>query len=193
MSDLTVPTGALDDVAIRVTFPNIPLVTNTAEQNAALVTRIQANAASVALHHLADLILQVAPKDQGALGESFGFDPATEVGGIELTGHSFAEEEVVGRIFSTLPQAVVLEDGRAAGSYVNREGLDALAAWAERKLGLSADQADRIKWALATVIRQRGLEGRHYVEQALDLAEPGFEEIFANAGQAIADALGAEG
>lgn len=188
----------LDDVAaigdsdaplLRASIPNIPLLTGTPEQVAASIDTILQTAAHVALTRVGDALAVVAPRDSGDLVSSFRADPAGTTGGIELTGHSFAEEGIVGRIFSNLPQAVVFENGRLPGSYVNAAGIASLEAWASRKLGLEGAAATRAAFAIATLIHQRGLPGRHYLEAALPLASADIDTIFANAGEAIAALL----
>jgi hypothetical protein len=53
--------------------------------------------------------------DTGNLAQSFGADPATSTGGIEVLGAD-ATAGINGRVFSSLPYAVVMEDGRRPGA-----------------------------------------------------------------------------
>lgn len=180
----------IDAGHISAVFPNVPLLTDTPDEIAAHVDEIMANASRVALLAVADAIALSAPSDTGDLVNSFRADPASTVGGIELTGHSFVGDGVVGRLFSTLPQAVVMESGRQPGSYVNAAGITALTAWASRHLGVEGKDAVRAAFAIATMIHKRGLPAKDYVEAALPLAQATIDQVFANAGDAIASKLG---
>ncbi len=173
-------------------LPDIPLLADDS-QSQATIDRIVGNAARLALLAVADAIAVVAPRDTGDLVNSFRADPATTVGGLEVTGHTFAEDAVVGRLFSTLPQAVVMDTGRDPGFGVNAAGIEALAGWASRHWGVEGKAALRAAFALATVIRQRGLPSKDYVAAALPLAQATIDQIFANAGEAIASALSGAG
>lgn len=181
--------GDSDAPLIRAQFPSVQLFTQPEGAIAELVDGIMQNAAHVGLLAVADAIAIVAPHDQGGIANSFRTDPASSVGGLELTGASFLDEGIVGRVFSSLPQAVVLEDGRQPGTYVNAEGIAALTAWAGRKLGVSGKDATSAAFAIATLIHKRGLPGRHYLAQAAPLAQAQVALIFENAGEAIAAAL----
>jgi len=184
------PSGYADDpFSVSVMVPNVPLVTGSPALITELVDRIMGNAAHVALTYLSDVLAEQAPFDTGDLANTFRADPATADGGIELTGHTFAEDAVIGRIFNALPYAATMDAGRRPGAPVNRAGLDAIALWAQRKLGLSAEEAERAKWAIAASITARGIEAHDFVDAALQIAEPRLDEIFANAGAAVAQAL----
>lgn len=177
-----------DPVVISALFPNVPLV-HSSDVVTALVDKIMGNAAHVALVYLSDVVASQVPVDQGELANSFRSDPATAIGGIELTGHTFIGEELVGRVFSALPYAAAMDAGRRPGAPVSREGIEAIGVWAERKLGLSAEEANRVRWAIAATIRAQGIPAHEYSEAALRLADSKLGEIFANAGDAIAAAL----
>lgn len=126
--------------------------------------------------------------DSGNLAQSFGADPATATGGLEILGTDVTAG-VHGRVFSSLPYAVVMEDGRRVGAPISRAGIDAIGLWAQRKLGLSADEADSAKWAIANVIMAQGIEGKQYAEQGFNAAKPTVEAMFQDLAQIINQAL----
>src|SRR6185436_10214634 len=113
LDDLAALSDDHEGPGLRVALPPIPLLTLPPEQFSNNVDTIMHNASELALHAIGDAIALVAPHDQGELANSFRQVPATPVGGIELTGHSYIGDGIMGRTFSSLPQAVVLEDGRA--------------------------------------------------------------------------------
>lgn len=189
MGDRSIRPPSGDAVTISALFPNVPLLTEAPDALMALVAKIEEHAARVALHYLGNVLADAVPIDTGELAQSFQADPATATGGIELTGVSFAEEGVVGRIFSSLPQAAVMDEGRRPGSPVNRAGIEALTSWAERKLGVTGKEAVSAAFAIAATIRAKGMTGTNYADRALQIAEPQLTVIFANAGEAIAAAL----
>lgn len=185
------PTGSYaDTLTISAAFPNVPLLGSPADV-AALVDTIMGNAGHLALVYLSDVLATQVPADTFDLANSFRSDPATDLGGIELTGHTFAEDAVVGRVFSALPYAAAMDAGRRPGAPISRVGIDAIGIWAERKLGLSPAEADRAKWAIAATITAQGIPAHGYVDAALTLADGHLGEIFANAGEALAEALAA--
>jgi hypothetical protein len=128
--------------------------------------------------------------DTGNTAQSFAADPATSFGGIELLGQTFqAGAEIAGRVFSSLVQAVVLNDGRRPGRPISRAGIDAIGLWAERKLGLSSEEARHAKWAIAANIVAQGIEGSGYFETGVAQARPSMEQMFDALSVAVAEAL----
>jgi hypothetical protein len=184
--------AGIDDapVSVSVAFPNVPLFGGPAAITL-LVDKIMGNAAHTALAYLSDVLAEQVPHDTNALADSFRSDPATSIGGIELTGHTFVEDGLVGRVFSALPYAAAMDAGRRPGAPVSRAGLDAIALWAQRKLGLTEVEAERAKWAIAASITARGIAPHDYGNEALQLADHQLGTIFAHAGEALAAALGA--
>lgn len=174
------------DYAIEVTLPRIPLFVELEARRAINTLCIQT--LRLALQTAAGYIADEAPVDSGALGQSFMSDPATTTGGLELIGVD-ASSAVEGRIFTSLPYALAINDGRRPGAPISRAGIDALGLWAQRKLGLSADEAQSAKWAIATMIVRRGLEARHYFDHGVAKATPTVTQLFAALSQAIADEL----
>ncbi len=172
-----------------ITFivPKIPLfIPDQAQQ---IIFNLIRTTVRLALMEVAGRVSDEAAKfaDTGHLSQSFGADPATATGGIELTGVKGAD--VVGRVFSSLPYAIVMEWGRRPGQPISRLGIDAIGLWAQRKLGLSADKADSAKWAIANKIVAQGIEGQHYFEDGVNRARPKVEGMFNILGQQLAQAL----
>lgn len=160
---------------IEIRIPNLPLwVPDAAKQ---LINDLTMNTLRLALQLAAGAISQEVPVDSGALAQSFGADPATSTGGLEIIGVDVTTE-VQGRVFSSLPYAVVMDQGRRAGSPISRVGIDAIGLWAQRKLGLSAEEASVAKWAIATYIVQHGIVGHYYFEAAMGSVRPTIENMF---------------
>jgi hypothetical protein len=129
--------------------------------------------------------------DSGQLAQSFGSDPASATGGIELMTASdrSAGADIHGRVFSTLPHAIVMELGRRAGQPISRSGIDAIGLWAQRKLGLSAAEAAGAKWAIAKAIIAHGIEGKYYFADGVAAARPRVEMMFRILGDQLTAAL----
>jgi hypothetical protein len=178
---------------VQVATAAAPILTGTPEDLMVLVDQVLDELTEAGLRALATAIAAAAPRDTGALAESFGFDPAAEVGGLELIGHSDATELVTGRVFSTLPYIEVIEDGRLPGTFVSREGLDALTGWAQRKLGATGPDALRAAFAIATAIERRGLPPQHILEQGIAGAADAIEQLLTEAGAAVAERLAGGG
>jgi hypothetical protein len=171
---------------ITVTLPNIPLFVPAQakrELNDLVVSTLR-----LALQEVAGRVSDEAPVAEGLLAQSFGHDPANQTGGIELLGQD-ASVGIEGRVFSSLPYAIVMNEGRRPGQPISRTGIDAIGLWAQRKLGLSAVEAERAKWAIATVIVQRGIVGTHYFDRGVASAEPRVEQLFAVLSDQISRAL----
>ena len=167
---------------IQINLPAIPLWLPDASK--ALINQLALNTLRLALHQAAGAISEEVPVDTGALAQSFGADPANATGGIELMGVT-TTTEVTGRVFSSLPYAIVMDQGRRSGEPISRAGIDAIGLWAQRKLGMSADEASTAKWAIATAIIQRGLEGHYYFDAAMASVRPTIEGMFTALSQEI--------
>lgn len=180
------------DFAIIPILPAIPLYVPEAAMKA--INTLALQTLRLALQMVSDAISDEAQTfaDTGALAQSWGNDPATSTGGIELLGADVVHG-VEGRVFSTLPYAIVMEEGRRPGSPISRDGIDAIGLWAQRKLGLSAEEAAGAKWAIAQHIIQRGIEGKGYVQDGFNRARPRVEQMFAALDDAVKKALLAEG
>lgn len=177
------------DWGIVLKVPAIPLWV-PAQAQLTLNTLIR-QTVRLALMEVAGRVSDEAGKfaDTGNLAQSFGADPATSTGGIELTGTATAGDGILGRIFSSLPYAIVMERGRRPGAPISRSGIDAIGLWAQRKLGLSAEAASRAKWAIAATIVAQGIEGKYYFEDGVAKATPRVEQMFTILGDQLTRAL----
>ena len=178
------------DYGISMTLPAIPLW--VPDQARRTLNDLVLATMRLALQEAAGHISDEAPRDSGGLAQSFGANPATTTGGMELMGVD-TTAGVTGRVFSTLPQAVVMDQGRRAGAPISRAGIDAIGLWAQRKLKLSAQDADHAKWAIASSIVAHGLVGTGYFDKGVKAAEPRIEMMFQILGRNITQALQTEG
>lgn len=177
MADYTSP-----EYGISITLPAIPLFVPDAAR--AAIDQLLVEQLRLALQYIAGAVSQEAPVDSGNLAQSFSADPATSTGGIEIEPMD-ASGLLFGRVFSSLPHAIVMDQGRRPGSPISREGIDAIGLWARRKLGLSEKEADRAKWAIAFSIIQNGIDAKLYVSRGFENARGQVEAMFA----ALADAI----
>lgn len=170
-------------MGLQVALPAIPLWVPKAakDQINQLVLQTMRLASQEAAGHISD----AAPVDSGQLAQSFGSDPASPTGGIEILGQD-TEVGITGRVFSSLPHAIVMDLGRRAGQPISRAGIDAIGLWAQRKLGLNAEQAKTAKWAIASAIVANGIEGKRYFDEGVTAARPRIEVLF----KVLADEIG---
>lgn len=136
------------------------------------------------LQEIAGRISDEAPVGvTGNLAQSFG---GSEFGGQELLGTTI--ESLEGRVFSSLPYAIVIDQGRTPGARM--PPVDAIALWVERVLGISSEfddaELEDVAFLIARAIARRGIVGRKFVEKGVQQALPTVEGIF----QALADAIG---
>jgi hypothetical protein len=174
------------DYSITVSLPQIPLwVPEAARQE---LTNLVLMSMRLAAQTAAGRISDEAPVSEGILAQSFGADPATATGGIEVLGAD-VNAGITGRVFSSLPYAIVMDQGRRKGAPISRAGIDAIGLWAQRKLGLSADAAGKAKWAIASSIIAHGIEGTEYFDRGVKSAEPTIQRMFDVLAGQIAAAL----
>lgn len=174
------------DFSISVVLPAIPLMVPIEARRA--LNSLAVDTLRLALQTVAGFVGDEAPTDSGALGQSFGADPATTTGGLELLGVDLVDG-VQGRVFSSLPYAIVMNEGRRPGAPISRAGIDALGLWAQRKLGLSADEAASAKWAIASWIVAQGITGTGYFDIGIKRAQPTVDGLFAALAQSVARQL----
>jgi hypothetical protein len=174
------------NTGISVRLADIPIW--VPEEAKAEIASLTIDTMRLALQYAAGAISGEAPVDSGQLAQSFTSDPATSTGGIELTGVELVSG-IEGRVFSTLPYAIVMDQGRRAGQPISRAGIDAIGLWAQRKLGMSSDEADHAKYAIANVIIARGIEGTQYFQAGTDQARPTIEQMFRALADTVANAL----
>lgn len=70
-------------------------------------------------------------------------------------------------IVNDAPHAGIIEEG-ARPHKVNRQGIEALTAWAQRKLGASLEEARSVAWGIAKKLEKEGQPGKFIVRDALD-------------------------
>lgn len=174
---------------IEVRLPDIPLwvpAEALAQLQQALADRLGV-ALQYAAGAIAEAVGDVGSSDTGALAQSFTAWPATRTGGIELAGTTI-REDLVGRVFSSLPYAVVVNDGRRPGP-ISRAGIDAIGLWAQRKLGLTPAAAERAKWAIAQEIALRGTAGSDFFHKGVTAATPGVQHLLGTLADVITEKL----
>lgn len=72
---------------------------------------------------------------------------------------------IKGTVFHTSVHGDVIEKGRSPGKGMPPKGL--LISWIEKKLGLSAEAAQKIEFVIRRSIGAKGFEGRHMFEKAV--------------------------
>ena len=180
------PGGGGKSQHISLNLPNIPLFAPDAQRQ--VMNELVVNTVRLALQTVAGFISDEAPVNTGALAASFGADPATSTGGMELIGVN-AESGIYGRVFSALPYAIVMDEGRRPGAPIGRAGIDSIGLWAQRKLGLSPDEANRAKWAIVHTITAKGIVGTGYFDKGVNQARPRVEALFNALSEQIAVSL----
>lgn len=180
--------AARQDYSLSMLLPNLPLW--VPEQTRAILNTLILNTTRLALQDAAGFVSDEAGKfsDTGNLAQSFGADPATSTGGIEVLGQD-TTHGINGRVFSSLPYAVVMNDGRRPGAPISREGIDAIGLWAQRKLGLSAEDASHAKFAIAAHLVAQGFPGYGYFEDGVDKAMPRINFMFTKLADEISTQL----
>lgn len=175
---------------VGISLPMIPLW--VPEEARRQLTGLVLASMRLALQDAAGYISDEAPVSEGMLAQSFGTDPASTTGGIELFG-SDTSAELAGRTFSSLPYAIVMDQGRRKGAPISMAGIDAIGLWAQRKLGLNASEANHAKWAIANSIVAKGIAPTYFFSKGVKRAEPRIQQVFAILGNQIAVALTREG
>jgi hypothetical protein len=171
-------------MAILINVPKIPLW--VPPDRARVINNLTRTAAELALMEVAGRLADEAPRDTGHLAQSFGNNPATVDGGIEMIGQDTITG-INGRVFSSLPYAIVMDQGRTPGSAPPPTA--PIALWAQRKLGLSATEAARAAFVIARHIGKFGIKGLFFADSAFRLAEPTVNRIFSILGDQIGRAL----
>lgn len=176
------------DYSLALVLPDIPLW--VPEEAKGILNDLILSTTRLALQTAAGYISDEAGRfsDTGNLAQSFGADPATSTGGIEVLGQD-ATSGINGRVFSSLPYAIVMDQGRRPGAPISREGIDAIGLWAQRKLGLSAKEANSAKFAIAAHLVAQGFPGYGYFEDGVNKARPNIEAMFSTLGTNISGAL----
>lgn len=176
---------------IELTIPPMPLLVPA--EAMAVVAAIERDYMELALQYLAGQVAEKAPKNFGLLGQSFTANPASSTGGIEILTGGSVSESLVGRVFSSLPYAIVMEEGRRPGQPISRAGVASIGLWVRRKLQLSGKEAQRVMYAVVWKIRKRGIEAKHFVRAAATASEPKIEGMFREMAAGIAEGLVGKG
>ena len=83
---------------------------------------------------------------------------------------------IKGIVMSPLPYAIVMEKGRKAGA--TAPPTDAIRLWITRKKGLRGREADSAAFLIARSIGEKGIKGRHMLEEGYEAAEPTVMKLF---------------
>lgn len=183
-------TVIVDTPNLTLTVPDIPLMVPARAR--AVVDQIQREYLELGLLALAGHVSEAAPRNFGHLAQSFGANPATSEGGVEILGAT-VQGQLTGRVFSSLPSALVMDQGRSPGKPISRAGVANIGLWVRRKLGLSGKDAQRATYAIAWAIRRRGIAGRFYAAKGMERAAPELDRLFTAMTAAIAAGLTTEG
>lgn len=85
-----------------------------------------------------------------------------------LTSGKFLKEEGFHTVLYDAPHASPVNDGRRPGKMDSRFLHD----WVRRKLGIrDPKEVEKISWAIAQAIRQRGIQPVHFIEKAIEKAD----------------------
>jgi hypothetical protein len=174
--------------SIEITFPDVPLFQSPRAR--AVMGKVARAYVPLALQEIGGRISDEAPVGvSGHLAQSWSASGGDETGGIEVIGQEI--ESIQGRVFSSLPYAIVMDQGRAPGARM--PPVDALMLWVERVFqipsGFDDEELEQTAWAVARSIAKKGIVGRHYVEHGLDKAMPRVEDILQAMGDAIVTEL----
>lgn len=172
--------------SFRMSLPATPLF--IPEQARQVVAELTRDHLELALLEVAGQVSERAPRNFGHLAQSFMAYPAGQTGGIEVLGAD-PTTGIRGRVFSSLPYAIVMEEGRAPGKPISRVGQAAIFLWVRRKLGLSGKEARAAGFAITMAIRRRGIAGKHYARAGFKAAEPRVVAIFQALNAALAKGL----
>jgi hypothetical protein len=86
---------------------------------------------------------------------------------------------LVGSVGTPVEYGIVMEEGRKPGSRM--PPVDAIKLWVVRKLGIPPAEADSVAFVIARSIGRKGIKGREYFKESLEVSEPLINELFAAA------------
>lgn len=191
MSAVVVVAGKKGSVELRV--PVSPLTVPGAA--VPVLVGLIRDYVEMATSYLAGVAAERAPKNLGLLAQSLQANPAGSTGGIELLGGVLidplgaAPVEITGRVFSSLPYAYVMDQGRRKGGPISRAGVASIGLWVRRKLGLSGKEAQSAMYAIAWSIRHKGIKPTYFMSKAAQSARPRVQQIFETLNAALAQGL----
>ena len=107
---------------------------------------------------------EAPPSDPGGKGTGGAFNTGRFSGAWDATAIPEG-----GLIFNRTPYGPVIEHGRRVGARQPpfKVPLDVIARWAQRRLGLSYEEAKRAAYPIARAISKRGLKPRNIMSGAL--------------------------
>ncbi len=175
--------------SIEIRHEDVPLFVPSRAKEA--VARVMRQHLTLMLQDVAGFVSDEAPVGvSGALAQSFGgvVHATTSDGGLEILSGEI--EDMRGRVFSSLPYAIVIDQGRTPGARM--PPIDAIMLWVERVLGIKDGddfELEEVSWAIARSIAKKGITARHFVQHGVDNAMPRIEAITAIMADAVAIAL----
>lgn len=166
---------------VEITYPDVPLFTPLRAK--AALTEQARLFFSLALQELAGFVSDEAPVGvSGNLGQSFASD---------ISGTSI--DDLTGRVFSDLPYAIVIDQGREPGARM--PPVAALIPWVERVLEVGGTESEirQVAFLVARAIGRKGITPRHFVEKGVNKAESRLDAIFGLMAEAMSAALVSSG
>lgn len=171
---------------VEIRYPDVPLFDKTRARQ--VLTSKARLFFELALQEIAGFVSDEAPIGvSGNLAQSFAGDLGGSSGGIEIRGSSL--EDLEGRVFSSLPYAIVIDQGRAPGARM--PPADALVPWVKRILnaGGTDEEVRSVAFVVARAIGRKGIKATHFVDAGLLKAMPRVRGIFQILGDALATGL----
>lgn len=170
---------------VTIRYPDVPIY--APERARRVVFELAQTFFNLGLQEIAGRISEAAPVGvTGNLAQSFGGGAS---GGLDVRGATI--ETLEGRVFSSLPYAVVIDQGREPGR--RPPPVDAIALWVERVLGIGGAETENVAYVIARSIGRKGIKGRQFVAEGVEKATPRLDQIFASLADAIATGLTSEG
>jgi hypothetical protein len=142
----------------------------------------------LALQTIAGHVSDEAPVGvSGNLAQSFAGTPGAAMGGTEITGSSI--ETLQGRVFSSLPYAIVMDQGRTPGARMPPPAV--LETWVRRVLAVGGTDKEvrSVAFLVARSIGKKGIKATHFVDHGLEKARPTLDGIWKAFADAIAEGL----
>jgi hypothetical protein len=87
------------------------------------------------------------------------------------------DDGVTGKIVNDLPYAAAIDQG-ADPHNVSEEGIEAIAFWARKKIGLSRKESLGVAYAIAQNIRRKGQKGKFFVKEAIKQSKQKIAQMF---------------
>lgn len=150
---------------VEVILPDIPIVRGETD---IVVRQTLQDYMDLAASTLAGAVQEKAPVGvSGGLRQSITYDVAFT-----------SPTDIHGRVFSSLPYAKVVDEGRRPGP-ISRAGIASIGLWVRRKLGLHGREASSAMYAIAAKIRREGFAGQHFLRDGFEATRPQLDTLFA--------------